>query len=245
LIGQKEEVTEVHACGLDKLIYVISGAAVVYGLTLRLGTEYLIRMFRSGDVAMGDVVGRYGYPAVLVVYLVTMIAIAIAYRPVRRTLVWEPRRLVQGRVRRGIRHAAYGIVGGLICCAAAVPVMWGHGGSNVGFLVNTIADAYGMSISSALMVLLLALALPLASEIVFRGIVLRSLAQFVSMPAAVVASALLFTLWWPVLGWYGSVTLGVVSAVLYVRTRTLTASVVANSVLSVGSAVFVLIFAFK
>ena len=240
---QKQAVTDAYAYRLDKLIYVISGAAVVYGVTMRLGTQYLAEVFRSGDAARADAIGRYGYPAVLVVYLATMIAIVIAYRPLRGTLAWEP--IAQSRVREVVRHAAYGIAGGLVCCAVAVPIMWGHGGPNVGFLVNEIADAYGVSIRSAVMALLLALALPIASEIVFRGIVLRSLAQFVSMPAAVVASALLFTLWWPVLGWSGSATLGVVSAILYVRTRSLIAPIIANSVLSVGSAVLVLLFAFR
>jgi membrane protease YdiL (CAAX protease family) len=123
--------------------------------------------------------------------------------------------------------------------------MWAHGGSSATFLVETIADAYGVSLGSTLMILLLALALPIVTEVVFRGIVLRSLARIVSVPASVVASTMLFALWYPVLGWYGSVALGVISAILYVRTRTLTASIVANSVLTVGSAAIIIVVAFR
>jgi membrane protease YdiL (CAAX protease family) len=228
--------------GLTRLIYVISGAAVTYGLVLRLGTIYLLGVFRGGDLTKGNIAARYTYPATLIVYLLAMAAIGFAYRPMRSVFVWDTdaRPPVEG----ALRHVAYGLIGGLICCITAAPIMWRHGGSNVGFLVDTIADAYGASAGSFLMVLLLAVALPIASEIVFRGIVFRSLTRHVSVPAAVVASTLLFVLWWPVLGWYGSITLGVVSAMLYLRTRTLTASIVSDGVLTVGSAVLILIIAY-
>lgn len=243
MISQQEAAPRFQPGGLEKLIYVISGAAVAYGVVMRLGTQYLIRVLHSGDIAKGNVASQYTYPGVLVVYLATMIAVALAFRPLREAFVWEP--TARGHWSRTLRHVGYGIIGGLVCCAIAVPFMWGHGGSNAAFLVQTAADAYGLSLGGTLMILLLALAIPVVSEVVFRGIVLRSLARLVSVPAAVVASTLLFALWYPVLGWYGSVALGVISAFLYVRTRTLTASVVANSVLSVGSAAIILAVAFR
>lgn len=243
MVSEEEAVRKDCGPSLDRLIYVISGGAIVYGLAGRLGTAHYIRAIRSGDLTKIETASHYGYPAVLITYLLTMIAIAVAYRLLGEELTWRPS---AHRGRGGAwRRVIYGVAGGLICCAVATPVLWWHGGSRVGFLVNTVADAYGLSFGSTLMLLLLGLALPIASEVVFRGIVLRSLAHFVSMPAAVVASTLLFTLWWPVLSWSGAAVLGVVSAILYVRTRTLTASVVANSVLSLGSAGLILMIAFR
>lgn len=243
MVSEEEAVRSEYRPRLDRLIYVISGGAVVYGLAMRLGTAYFIRVLRSENVTKIDIASQYGYSAILVIYLLTMIAIAVVYRLLGEEFTWE--RSAPGGRGGTPKRVVYGAAAGLICCAATVPVIWGHGGSRVHLLVSTVAHAYGLSIGSILMVLLLGVALPIASEVVFRGIVLRSFAYFVSVPAAVVASTLLFALWWPVMNWYGSVVLGVISAILYVRTRTLTASVVANSVVSLGSAALILMFAFR
>lgn len=230
--------------GLSKLIYVVSGAAVAYALVVRLGAAYLADLVRSGDVTKGAVVARHAYPATLLAYLLAMAVIGI--------VCWRAGLLGVRGTERGARKRSgvgkqilFGIVGGLLCCAVAVPFMLAIGGLATGLLVNTFADAYGASLVSVLMILLLAIALPIASEVVFRGIVLRVLLAHVSRPAAVVASTMMFVLWWPVMGWYGSAALGIVSGIIYLRTRSLTSAIIANGVLTAGSAITVLAITYR
>ncbi|MGH9533525.1 MAG: lysostaphin resistance A-like protein [Terriglobales bacterium] len=223
---------------LSRLIYVLSAAGLAYIVASRMLAEHALKMFGSGSVSRAAIFSEYAYPSVLALFLLAMIAIAVAAR--------VPREPAAGHGNLGAaRRIGWGLLGGIVCCAAVVPVMLTRGGESTRFLVNAVANAYSPGPLALATILLLAAALPLASEVVFRGIILRTLRGCAGAPAAVVASTVLFAVWWPVLGWYGSAVLGLVSAVLYIRTRGILASVVANSICTVGSAAIVVAVAFR
>lgn len=228
----------------DKLIYVISATIVAYVIFLNVEANCLLAVFRNPHMERtANIASRYIYPANLLFFLLIMLVVVFIYRPMGAMVKWIP--TAEVGCSRHIRNFGYGVIGGLICCAVAVPIMVLKGGIRVRFFFNIFADAYGMSAGSILMFLVVVLALPIASEMVFRGVILRTLAEYVSIPAAIIASSVLFAYWWPVLDWYEAIVVGLVSAILYCRTRTLTASIIANAVLSVGSGVLIVILAYR
>jgi membrane protease YdiL (CAAX protease family) len=76
--------------------------------------------------------------------------------------------------------------------------------------------------------------LAVSSEVVYRGVVFRTLADYVSTPAAVFGSCMLFAFICPVLNFPIAIILGGASAILYYRTRNLLASITANAIFTVG-----------
>jgi membrane protease YdiL (CAAX protease family) len=204
----------------------------------------LLVLFRNPHMERSaNIASRYIYSANLLFFLLVMLVVVFIYRPIGAMVKWTPSAEVSGS--RHFQNLGYGVAGGLVCCAVAVPIMVLRGGMRVRFFFNIFSDAYGMSAGSILMFLMVALALPIASELVFRGVILRTLAEYVSIPAAIIASSVLFAYWWPVLDWYEAIIIGLVSAILYCRTRTLTASVIANAILSVGSGVLIVFLAYR
>lgn len=235
---------EAPSRAFDKLIYVISAAIVAYGIFLRVGANYLLEVFRNPHMERtANIVSQYVYPATLLLFLLITLGVVLVYRPIGALLIWTP--ITRTDHGGHTRNISYGILGGLICCGVAVPLILLRGGLRARSLFKIFADAYGMSAGSILMLLLLVVALPIVSEMVFRGVVLRTLAEYVSVPAAIVASSLLFAYWWPVLDWYEAIVLGFVSAILYYRTRSLTASIIANAVLTTASGVLIVLLAYR
>ncbi len=217
---------------LTKLIYTTSLAGLVYECLLQWGNWFLLTPRMRHSLRTWEKVGNYGYPALTLLFLLAMVAVVLAYRPGRLLFAWPP---ADGKVgHRPIKSIGLGAIGGLVVSALAAPLVL-PGETRAGFLANAIVDVYGMSPGNVLMFLLLAVGLPVTSEMVFRGIVLRTLAEYASPPAATIASSLLFAYFWPVQSWAVGIILGIVSAVLYYRTRTLTAPIVANAVLTVCS----------
>ena len=101
--------------------------------------------------------------------------------------------------------------------------------------VNAVAPVlHPIRVESVLFVLLFGGALPVATEMVFRGIVFRTLSEYLSRTAAILTSALIFATLWPVFSPPIGVLLGVATAVFSGRQgATLLRSIVADSVLVV------------
>jgi membrane protease YdiL (CAAX protease family) len=230
-------------CALSKLIYVISVAIVAYGISLHVANGRFLELLRRHDLGGAIAAGRYSLPATFLIFLLIMVAVILAYRPVGQIFTWSPSARKSADTRA--TNIGYGIAGGLACFAVTVPIMWLRGGARAGFVSSTIVGIYGVSEVGALMLVLLAVALPIASEMVFRGVVLRTLSEYVSIPAAIVASAVLFAYCWPVLDWYESIIPGMICGLLYHRTRTLTASIIANAILSAGSGVLLILLGYR
>src|SRR5260370_9487334 len=131
-------------------------------------------------------------------------------------------------------HILLGISVGVIALAARFPSFLGSQGSgNALFLANHFYSMSGLGLA-----VLLVFLLPITAEIVFRGIFLRELLQNISAVSAVIVSTLLFVLSWPAFNLIAGAALGLVAGILFYRTRSVLACVVANATFTVGAIVF-------
>ena len=88
----------------------------------------------------------------------------------------------------------------------------------------------------ALVVILFVILLPVGSEIVFRGIFFKSFLESSSLVPAVLLSAVAFALVWPSYNVVTGFLLGLTTALLYHRFRSVIPAVVANAVLTMAYA---------
>jgi membrane protease YdiL (CAAX protease family) len=89
-------------------------------------------------------------------------------------------------------------------------------------------------------ILLLVLGLPVAGEVFFRGVVLRSLSEYTTAPAAIMGSSIIFACFWPLYSPSLRLVFAVLAAGLFYRTRSLIAPIVASAVLNCSLLIAVL-----
>jgi membrane protease YdiL (CAAX protease family) len=178
---------------LSKLMYVLSAATILYTVSVRIVVGRLLGPMRRLNIGGAVATSQRAYPATLLISLFIMTAVVIAYRPLGGILRWS--RLPEGGAVRILRSVAYGLAGGLACYLAAAAAAWLWRGAAPTLPSSTIAEVYGSSPWGVVTLLLLGVALPIASEMVFRGVVLETLMQCASLPAAILASAVLFAYW--------------------------------------------------
>lgn len=216
------------------MTYALCGALILYGLfgflawfLLKKAQAYPLELLRFS---------RFWLQGANLAFVVAMVAATLPYSPKRQLFSWpaDDQKPVAG-TQMGL---LWGVIGGASALALASPVFWlGH--KQLGPITLLVADA--MSLVGLLELLLVILALAISSEVVFRGVVFRTLALHASVPAAVVASCFLFVMVCPVFTSYpAAIILGVVAAVLFYRTRNLLASIVANVLFTLGGAAIML-----
>ena len=119
-----------------------------------------------------------------------------------------------------------GLAGGMVAFGIAIPVIW-FGDRELESVRRLIATA--LSPIGVLDLIFFVIALAVSGEVIYRGIVFRTLSDYASVPAAVFGSCLLFAYVCPVLSFPAAIILGAVSAILYYTTRNLAASIIANA----------------
>ena len=118
-----------------------------------------------------------------------------------------------------------GFFAGLVALLATLPTFLGnHRPSDaVMFLANHFYSASGLGL-----LLLQVLLIPVAAEIFFHGILLRQLLESISVVSSLIVSTLLFTLSWLAFNLIAAAALGLAAGVVFYRTRSVLACVVAN-----------------
>jgi membrane protease YdiL (CAAX protease family) len=136
-----------------------------------------------------------------------------------------------------LKHILWGISGGILALAiGALVLLRSDSYQGLGaFLAN-----HAYNLSGVLLVVLLIFFLPIASEGFFRGVLLRRMLQSVSGPAAVVLAALLFAFLWPTFTLVPGLAIGLVSGILFCRTKSLLPCIVANSVFTIGGIILLM-----
>jgi membrane protease YdiL (CAAX protease family) len=133
---------------------------------------------------------------------------------------------------RSARNILLGVSTGLIALlATAFPNLLGNRqpSETVTFLANHFYSVSGLGLA-----LLLVFMLPVTAEIFFRGIFLSQLLENISVVSAIVVSTLLFLLSWPAFNLIAAAALGLAAGILFYRTRSMLACVVANVSFTVG-----------
>lgn len=159
----------------------------------------------------------------LFVFLELLVVIWI-YRPLR--LLLDTRLSVGSRNRDFIRMTLAGICSGLGLFVLFTPL-----------LLRTRADA-GLvslilycraSLLTYISVGLIGIALPVSAEIVFKGIVLKTLLDSLTLPWSVLITSVAFAIIWPVFhGYWLALGLGAVTCLLYSRYRSLLPPMIAH-----------------
>jgi membrane protease YdiL (CAAX protease family) len=216
---------------LTKLVYALSAAALVVSLVSGLISGVLLASFRSGSklIQLRGTLAENAYPVFLLSYLLVMIGVIWWYRRSRPVLQW--------RVSTGtFPSIVIGMVAGIVLSSVACALSY----YRPDLALRALLVSRAASILGLLELVLLVVALPVAGELVFRGIVFRTLCEHVSVPAAVIGSTLAFAYLSPVFDAPTRILLGLGSAALFYKTRNLASSIAANIVMTCCVCAFIL-----
>jgi membrane protease YdiL (CAAX protease family) len=207
---------------LNKLFVIFLAFIFASGLFSALVEHHLAEVVRRGV----DVIHRWRfvYPAEALFELTAMIVVMFIYRPLASLLRAVPPAPQHGHPLR--RDALLGISAGLLVVLAALPILQSD---LVRTLVNSLFPTiHPLGLRGVAYCLLFGLALPAATEIVFRGVVLRTLEAYlhpaVAITVAGVASAVLVPMFY---NWLVALALGLAAGYLYHRRRRLLGPVIA------------------
>ena len=210
---------------LTRMIYTVCSAIILYEIVAFAGW-FLLR--RAHSLPWGLSLFGLWFRATSLWFALTMLAVSLPYRPKSEIFRWSS---PASRIHGTFRSIGLGLVGGVAALALASPIFW-LVDKRLEFIPSLIADA--LSPLRVLELVFFIIVLAVSSEVAYRGVVFRTLADYASTPAAVFGSCLLFASIYPVLSLPSAIVLGVISAILYNRTCNLLAPIAANAVFTVG-----------
>ena len=213
---------------LTRMIYSVCGAVILY-IILQHGSRFLLaaqkfpflltRMdvwFYASDLSFG----------------LAMLVVILAYHPRSELFRWSSASVTPPAVTGTLWSIVVGATYGAAAFVVASPVFWWLGDRHLGSIRLSIGGA--LSPLRVAEPIFLIIVLAVCSEVVCRGVVFRTLANYATTPAAILGSALVFASIYPVLSFAVAMILGSVCALLYYRTRNLLAPIVANAVFTTG-----------
>ena len=191
---------------LTRMIYAVCIAIIFYKV-VEFSGWFLLR--RAQSIPWGLTVFGFWYRATCLLFVLTMLAVTLPYHPKSEIFRWSQ---ATGRPTGSFRSIWLGLAGGGASFALASPIFW-LVGSRTEFIPSLIADA--LSPLRVLELVFFIIILAVSSELVYRGVVFRTLVDYASTPAAVLGSCMLFAFICPVLSFPSAAILGVTSAILY------------------------------
>jgi membrane protease YdiL (CAAX protease family) len=210
---------------LTRMIYAVCSAIILYKV-IEFSGWFLLR--RAQSLPWGLSLFGFWFRATALLFALTMLAVSLLYHPKSELFHWsQPTSRPVGI----FRSIGFGLLGGMAAFALASPIFW-LVGSRTEFIPSLIANA--LSPLRVLELVFFVIVLAVSSEVVYRGVVFRTLTDYANTPAAVLGSCMLFAIICPVLSFPSAIILGVASAILYYRTRSLLASITANAIFTVG-----------
>jgi membrane protease YdiL (CAAX protease family) len=210
---------------LTRMIYAVCSAIILYKVA-EFGGWFLLRRVQS--LPWGLPLFGFWFRASGLLFALTMLAVTLPYHPKSELFRWsQPTSRPVGI----FRSIGLGLVGGVAALALASPIFW-FVDERLEFIPSLIANA--LSPLRVIELLFFIIILAISSEVVYRGVVFRTLADYASTPASIFGSCLLFASICPVLNFSSAIILGIASAFLYYRTGNLLASITANAIFTVG-----------
>ncbi len=207
---------------LTKLVYaavflLVTGYTFVVGLGAYYG--HLIRAQRTGLVSF---LAAHGQFIDSTFFFAQLALILPFFRPLPNLFVGSSNSAAsESKLPKNIAL-------GLLTGSAVFILFAGFPGSRASSLVDFLVSNF-YSPWPLVAAILLFLLLPAFSEIFFRGVMFARLTEEISPLPALILSSLLFAYMWPVFSFPVGVALGCLSCMLFHRTRSLLACVVANS----------------
>jgi membrane protease YdiL (CAAX protease family) len=197
---------------LTRMIYTVGCSVAVYEAVAIIGWLWLTRAqrFPGGSFDLW-------FHATNLAFVVAMVAVAVPYSPKSEIFRWS----TLGRPAGIVKSIAWGTVGGAGAFVLASPLfLWLHD-RQLEFVRRLIARA--LTPLGVLDLAFFVISMAAASEAVFRGVVLRTLAGYASLAAALFGSCLLFAYAYPLFSFPTAMILGLASALVYYKTRNLIA----------------------
>ena len=215
---------------LTRTIYVVSVAVLFYEIVAFFISRWSLRTqaFSWGTSHFSPFELAF-YGLHLVFIFITVIA-AMTYTPRSELLHWPQSTAFNAIV--VLRAIGIGLIGGICAFGVATPFLW-FGARRVDFIRSLIAQA--LSPKGVLVLVFFVVALALGSELLYRGVLFRTLATYVSLPAAILGSCMVFAFTNPLFGLPEGIIIGAACAVVYYRTRHLLTAITANAVFMVSA----------
>jgi membrane protease YdiL (CAAX protease family) len=165
-------------------------------------------------------------------YLIQLAVLMLFFRPFRTVIASG---FSENPVNRPIKSIAFGFLAGFLTFLAGASFVGGPRSSPFGtFLANHFFSA-----SSLMLVLLVAVLLPVMSEVFFRGIFVDHLLESMPVVPTLILSTALFTWAWPMFNSIAAIALGLLSGIIYYRTRSILACIVANATATIALGIYV------
>jgi membrane protease YdiL (CAAX protease family) len=226
---------------MGKLIWTASLLVLTTWTLNSLGTDLLLNVVRRRELTSywPSLLVRQGLLIAMSLLVTELAVVLYFYRPLR-SLFTLPAENSPGRPIRS--KFVIGVAGGVCAFLVSIPILLSAGHAHVP--VHIIAPellSYSALPSVILQTGLLLVVVPAISELVFRGIVFRSLLAASSLWPAVIGSSLLFAYVWPVPTTAVAIVLGVASALVFWKTRALVSSIIANATLTILTGAFLVL----
>ncbi len=212
---------------LAKIVYVVAFLILGNYYFQRFIVKYIDGLVQRNRIGLWTLLVDYLDTGVALFLVLQMVVVMWSYRLGHIRLKLEDVGLRP--IQASMRNIASGIVGGLAVFLAGLPMLLALD-SHAGFIA-LLANGF-FSIRTVLLAVLLGAVVPITTEVVFRGIVFKTLWERTSLTAALIASSVTFAYVWPVFDAGIAILLGAVTAILYYRSRSLLPAIVANVVVT-------------
>ncbi|MHB8413508.1 MAG: CPBP family glutamic-type intramembrane protease [Candidatus Acidiferrales bacterium] len=222
---------------IAKLVWAMSFLIITTWVINRLGAGLLLKVIRRGQINSywpSTLVSQV-FPIAMTVLLVQLIVVLYFYRPLK---VFFTLPVEEESEKQPLGGFVIGIMGGVFASLASIPFLLS--GNPIHIIAQELLS-WPISLTLVWQVVLLLVVLPVLSELVFRGIVFRFLKGASSFWPAAIGSSLLFACVWPIPTAFVAVILGMVSALVFQKSRTLASSVLTNVTLTILVETFLLL----
>lgn len=209
-----------------KILYATVFLVVGTDFFERFTSRYLDNLVQTNQIGRWTLLVDYA-DAAKPAFLLLELAAVVCYFGFEGTRMYSCQLRLEGA---RLRMAANGVLGGFTVTLLGLPALLRLDSHN-GF-VSLLASRF-FNLRSLIILFLLTLILPVASEIVFRGIIFNALLEGTTLTAAVLASSFLFAYAWPVYNPITGFLLGLVTAILFYRSKSLVPGLIASMLVTI------------
>jgi membrane protease YdiL (CAAX protease family) len=206
---------------------------LAYWFFSAIGNFFISRFYLPGHKGLhaGEVV----YTGSALLILVEMVVVLWAYRPM--TLVLANRSATSFPSKALALNLLTGVLAGFAGLVCSLPLL--RSMKTEFFVATIVPKSHSIGPQVILVLFLFGICLPVAAEMVFRGVAQRVLERHLTPFSAILLGAVLFASFWPFFGFPVALVLGLVSATLFWWRGSVLSCIVANSIMTISATAYV------
>jgi membrane protease YdiL (CAAX protease family) len=225
-----------HNHQIGKLVWSMSLLVLTTWTLAGLGASFILNAAKHPNSSYWlSFLTRWAFPMAMIVVSLELIVVLYFYRPLGGVFNFSSR---EESGRRGGWGAVVGLAGGLCAFIVSLPLL--QRSNSQQSIIREIQNC-PICLGVILQLALLLIILPILSELVFRGVVFKTLQTESSFWPAVIGSSLLFACVWPVFNPGVAIVLGVASALVFHKTRDVVPCMITNTTLTIFGEAFLLL----